>query len=131
MTMLNETDLDGSVELIGFMWLVTGREAATLTPDTLLLLRTIIGQGFDRLPADVQELFAHGAANNRHIQERFAAATIVEKLSMVQQYRALMDVLVGPVAGAQTGAGGELSLNAQIAQGIAWKASGAGDWHSR
>jgi hypothetical protein len=130
-----EADLDGSVEMLTFMWVATGNDRPNLTPEVRTVYRTMLAANFTQLPAELQALFANGRANNAAIQAEWNAAEPMARIALAQQFQQVLSVM-GLVSGAGSDnsaetAGGGTATNADIASNIAWKQSGAGDWSSR
>src|SRR5213079_1425922 len=125
----SEADLDASVELITFMWLVTGNDPASITNASIAVMRMLLAQNFYQLPPELQTLFASGRANNQAIQAEWQAADPMQRMALAQQFQLVLAML-GLVPGAASGGAGyessnDSATNADIASNIAWNNSGA------
>ncbi|MFY9571270.1 MAG: hypothetical protein WAV20_07735 [Blastocatellia bacterium] len=130
-----EADLDGSAEMISFMWLAIGNDPSSVTTDGMTIVRTLLAQNFAQLPLELQMLFGNGQSSNSAIQTAWNSAQPMVRMMMAQQFQRLLAILGLVPAGGEAQWGGascgEQSLNSDIAANIAWKSSGAGDWSSR
>ena len=129
----SDSDLDASADMLGFMSVAIGNDAAPVAPEVLAVVRALIGQNFAQLPLVLQLLFLNGKANNRCVQRAWKEASPELKLGLAQQFHQLLAMLGLAPGAVQSGQGSSegQSLNADIASNIAWNASGAGDWSSR
>lgn len=90
-TALTEASLDASMEMLYFMWVAAGRDAAQATPEAIALIRQGIQQNFARFPADYQYLFANAEAIYADLRKAWQQANPATQAAYGRQFGAALD----------------------------------------
>src|SRR5258707_7446246 len=93
MNSIKAEDLDASLQMLVFMWLATGNDAAAVTLDGLATIRALIAQGYAQLPLEIQMLFRNGATNFGEIRSDWEAADPATRMYLAQKYQQLLTTL--------------------------------------
>lgn len=123
---ITEGDLDATMEMLYFMWVAAGRDASDVTMDDINKIRNQIVQGLPEMDPQLQLLIANAPKVYAGIRQQWAAASGAQRLAMAQQFSGALDEWgIGAQSSFQQSSGGTTgsSLNADIAQNIAWNAA--------
>jgi len=90
---LTQADLEASLEMLYFMWIASGRDAALVTPETSAAVRAAIVQNFATFPAQVQLIFANAQQVYAALRGQWAQASAVQRAQLAQQFAISLDQL--------------------------------------
>ena len=90
---MTEADLEASLEMLYFMWVACGRDAALVTAESVAQVRVLIVQGFAGFPAQVQYVFANAQKVYSSLRGQWAQATPAVRAQMAQQFSSSLDQL--------------------------------------
>ncbi len=92
-TQMTEADLDASLEMLYFMWVAAGRDAALVTPETVAQVRMLIVQNFPTFPTEVQLIFANGQKVYSSLRGQWASASVAQRRALARQFATSLDQL--------------------------------------
>jgi hypothetical protein len=92
-TQMTEADLDASLEMLYFMWVAAGRDAALVTPETTAQVRMLIVQNFPTFPTEVQLIFANGQKVYSSLRGQWASASVAQRRALARQFATSLDQL--------------------------------------
>jgi hypothetical protein len=100
---MTEADLDASMEMLYFMWVAAGRDAALVTPETVAQVRMLIVQNFPTFPQQVQLMFANGQKVYSALRGQWAQASQGQRVQLARQFAVSLDQLGLTVPSARGG----------------------------
>ena len=103
---MTEADLDAAMEMLYFMWVAAGRDAALVTPETVAQVRTLIVRNFATFPPQVQLIFANAQKVYSALRGQWAQASAAQRQQLAQQFAISLDQLGLRVPGARGGNAG-------------------------
>jgi hypothetical protein len=90
---MTEADLEASLEMLYFMWVAAGRDAALVTPDAVAMVRQLIVQNFPTFPPQVQLMFANGQKVYAAVRGQWAQASQGQRVQLARQFSISLDQL--------------------------------------
>lgn len=125
-TTISEADIDALMEMLFFMWASAGRDTSDVTLDDVMHVRGQILEALPTLDPQIQLVIANAPKVYAALRQQWQAATPFERTQLAAQYgQALDEWGIGNSGFEQSsgGGGGEMSMNAQIAQNTAWNSA--------
>ncbi len=88
-----EADLEAAMEMLYFMWVAAGRDAALVTPEAVAVVRTLLVQGFPQFPAEMQYLLTNAEKIYAQMRTGWVQATPAMRAGFARQFGQALDAM--------------------------------------
>jgi hypothetical protein len=89
----SQADLEAALEMFGFMWIASGRNASLVTAEAVASIRTNLVVGYATFPPDLQYVLANAQQIYAGLRAQWERANGVQRLQMAQAFGQQLDAL--------------------------------------